>query len=178
MKKKFLKNTYLLGVKDYDITIVKDEQINSYVAVKYIKDIDKPYITTHNGKNFCLLDDGYYVLEYVPFNSNYVVRAFLNDKKEVQQYYIDITKQNGYENNTPFYLDLYLDVTIDVRDDNKVIVWDEDELQTALDKNDITKEDYELAYNTLSNLLDEINNNSNNILNQNHKQVIENLMRK
>lgn len=176
MKKKFIKDTYLLGVSEYDMKVIKDENRNAYIAAKHVKDIDKPYIENHSGKNICLLDNGYYILEYLPINSNYTVRVFLNDKKEVQQYYIDITKENGYENGTPFYLDLYLDITIDVHNDNKVIVWDENELEEAVRTKDISVEDYDLAYKTLKRLLDEINNHSNMIINNNHKDMIDEIL--
>ena len=53
MKKKLIKDTYLLGVEDYDINIIKDEKCGAYVAAKHIKEIDKPYIETHSGKNVC-----------------------------------------------------------------------------------------------------------------------------
>lgn len=176
MKKKFIKDTYLLGVEDYDINVIKDDKYGAYISAKHIKDIDKPYIETHSGKNVCLLDNGYYILEYLPVDENYVVRVFLNDKKEIQEYYIDVTKENGYENNTPYYLDLYLDVTIDVHNDNKVIVWDENELEKAVDDNDVSKEEYNMAYGTLRNLLDEISNHSNKFINNNHEEMLNNIL--
>lgn len=176
MKKKLIKDTYLLGVDDYDINIIKDEKKNAYISAKRVKDIDKPYIETHSGKNICLLNNGYYILEYLPIDENYVVRAFLNEEKEIQQYYIDITKENGYEDNTPYYLDLYLDITIDVHNDNKVIIWDENELEEAVRTKDITKEDYDMAYSTLKGLLNQINTNSNIFINDNHKDTIENIL--
>lgn len=176
VKKKYIKNTYLLGVEDYDIKIITDKRLNSYVSVKYIKDIDKPYIEGHTGKNICLMKNGYYLLEYLPINDNYTVRVFLNDKKEVQQYYIDITKENGYEDDSPYYLDLYLDITIDVHCDNKTIVWDEDELEEALNTNDITKEDYDMAYTVLKRLLSQIADGTNKIITNDHKNMVEDIL--
>lgn len=176
MKKKLIKDTYLLGVEEYDINVIKDQNLNAYISAKHVKDIDKPYIETHSGKNICLLNNGYYILEYLPINGNYVVRVFLNEKKETQQYYIDITKENGYENNTPYYLDLYLDITIDIHNDNKVMIWDENELEEAVNTKDITREDYDMAYSVLKDLLNQINNNSNNYINDNHKETIEKLL--
>ena len=55
-----------------------------------------------------------------------------------------------------------------------VKVWDEDELQKALDEEDITKEQYEMAYDyTLKNLLNQISQNTNRYINNDHKSYIE-----
>ena len=98
--KKYITETYLKGVDDYDINIIKQE--DCYTCVKHIKNIDEQYISTHTGKDICLLDNSYYVVEYVPIYKKYVVRVFMNENKEVLQYYIDATKKNGIEDNIPF----------------------------------------------------------------------------
>ncbi len=175
MKKKYIKNTYLLGVSDYTLKIKKEKE--GYIAVKHVKEIDKPYIETHSGKNICLLDDGYYIVEYFSPEEHYLVRVFLNDKKQIQQYYIDITKENNYNDGDPYYLDLYLDITIDVHKDNQVMVWDENELEEAKMTKDITEEDYNMAYETLKKLLNEIKENNNFWINKDHKKTVEDVLK-
>ncbi len=176
MYKKFLSKTYLRGVTEYDIKIIEDKEYNCYTCVKYIKNVSEPYIEKHTGMNVHLFDKGYYIIEYLPINDNYSVRVFLNDKKEVLEYYIDITKENGYENNSPYYYDLYLDITIDKFNNDYMIIWDEEELLEALDSSDITKKDYDFAYFMLNNLVDQINKNENIYLNRDHKKVINQLL--
>ena len=113
------------------------------------------------------------MLEYLPKNENYGVRVFLNDKKQTISYYIDIINGIGIETGKGLYYDdLYLDITIDKVND-LVQVWDEDELQKALEDNDITKEQFDLAYDTLKKLLSQIAENSNVYINNNHKKYIE-----
>lgn len=178
MRKKLIKNTYLLGVEDYEINMMKDYEKNAYIVVKYIKDINYPYIENHTGKHVCLLNDGYYIVEYIPINENYVVHVFLNENMEVQQYKIDITKYNRYKGDTPFYLGLCLNITIDVQDDNRVIVWNEKELEEAKNKGEIAQEDFAMAYTVLKKLLSEINKNNNLYLNQNHRETIHQILKK
>ena len=141
MKRKFLTNTYLRGIDNYIMMQFEDSKLDCYSVIKKVNSIDKPYITTHTGKNICLLKEGYYMLEYLPKNENYGVRVFLNDKKQTISYYIDIINGIGIETGKGLYYDdLYLDITIDKVND-LVQVWDEDELQKALEDNDITKEE-------------------------------------
>lgn len=178
MRKKFIKNTYLLGVDEYEINMRKDDKKNAYIVVKYIKDIHYPYIENHTGKHICLLNDGYYIVEYIPIDENYVVHVFLNEKMEVQQYKIDITKSNGYKGDSPFYLSLCLNITIDVQDDNRVIVWNEKELEEAKNKEEISQEDFKMVYTVLKKLLSEINKNKNFYINENHRKNIQQILKK
>ena len=90
-----------------------------------------------------LLDNNYYIVEIIPKKENYALRIFLNEKKEVVEYYFDITKHNGIDeiSNVPYFDDLYTDITIKK---GIVNVIDEDELIDAFNNNLITKEDVEL----------------------------------
>lgn len=173
MKRKFVTNTYLRGVDNYMLMQFEDNALDCYSVIKKVNSIDKPYISTHTGKGICLLKEGYYMLEYLPKNENYGVRVFLNDNKETISYYIDIINGIGidYEKGL-YYDDLFLDITIDKVNGDIINVWDEDELQKALDENDITQEQYDMAYSILKDVLNQIANNSNKYINNNHKVYI------
>lgn len=173
MKRKFVTNTYLRGVDKYMLMQFEDDTLDCYSVIKKVNSIDKPYISTHTGKGICLLKEGYYMIEYLPKNENYGVRVFLNDNKEAVSYYIDIINGIGidYEKGL-YYDDLFLDITIDKVNGDIVNVWDEDELQKALDENDITKTQYDMAYSVLKNVLNQIANNTNKYINNDHKDYI------
>ena len=81
------------------------------VYSKKIERIKSPFIIS-NGT--VLMDNNYYILEITPLNENYNTRIYFNDKKEVIEYYIDIVKVNGIDEDskTPYYYDLFLDVII------------------------------------------------------------------
>ena len=158
MKKKFLTNTYLRGVDNYVLMQFEDDKLDCYSVLKKVNSIDKPYISTHTGKDVCLSKEGYFTVEYLPKNKNYGVRVFLDDNKNVISYYIDIIDGIGvdYEKGL-FYDDLYLDITIDKTNNDDVKVWDE----------------VDLAYNTLKEMLSEIAMGSNIYINNDHKTYIE-----
>lgn len=68
-----------------------------------------------------------------------------NQNKEIIEWYFDISKEIGSENGVSYEDDLYLDVV--VNPDGEIILLDEDELKEALDRLEISKEDYDMAYN-------------------------------
>lgn len=174
MKRKFLTNTYLRGIDNYILKQFEDEKLNCYCVIKKVNSIDKPYISTHTGKDICLLKEGHYMVEYLPKEGDYGVRVFLNENKETLSYYIDIIDSIGIDYDKGLYYDdLFLDITIDKVNGDMVKVWDEDELQKALDEEDITKEQYDKAYYNLKQLLMQIADNSNIYINNNHKEYIE-----
>ena len=68
---------------------------------------------------------------------------------------------------------MYLDITID--DGDVVKIWDEDELERAIEEDDeVDKEKYDMAYESLRNLLTQIANGSNRFINNSHKDYIDN----
>ena len=71
----------------------------------------------------------------------------MNEKDEIVVWYIDIINSQGYdEDGIPYIEDLYLDVV--VYPDGKLIVDDMDELEKALQENDIKEEQFDLAIKT------------------------------
>lgn len=173
MKKKFISQTYLRGVDMYEQAIIKDKSLDCYLSIKCINNIDNPYIESHTGKDFCLLDKGYYIVEYLPIGKNYVVRVFLDNNKEVVEYYIDVTKENGIHEEIPFYLDLYLDITIDEKDNKNVRTWDESELEEAVQNGLVTREDAIMAYEVMEDLLKQIGEKTNPYINNFHCDIID-----
>lgn len=160
MKRKVISKTYLRDVDKYQIKIFLDND-DYYVAVKKLIHVNEKFIIK-NG--LCVMDNGYYVFEVVPRFENYAMRLFLDDKKNPLEYYFDITKNNGLddETNIPCYDDLYLDITVL---NGEVNILDEDELIEAYNMGDVTSEEYELVYQIRDKLLDEIKNKTNKIMN-------------
>lgn len=169
MKRKFISNTYLRDIKKYQIKMYLDED-DYYIVVKKIIKADLKFIIKDN---FCVIDDNYYVLEIVPKDENYAMRLFLDDKKKPLEYYFDICKNSNldYVYAVPYYDDLYLDITVDARN-NEINILDEKELNEALKINDITKEDYELVMKVKQILLEEISNGTNKLMNMNYDKYL------
>ena len=101
----------------------------------------------------CILADGYNWLQIYHEGKNHCITAMYNEKNELVQWYIDISKRLGVENDIPFEDDLYLDVVL--VPDGQIILLDEDELQEALENKIITKQEYNLAYNEANKIIKE-----------------------
>ena len=161
MKKKFTTNAYMRSAKNYDIKIYNFEDY--YLVVKKVNEVESPFIT-YIGQN--IMDNGYFVLECTPKYENYSMRVFYNKKKQPLLYYFDITNEQGLDKDTgvPYYIDIYNDIMI-YTSDNKIMVVDEDELEEALNNNEITKAEYNKANKVTKQLFNELKNNKNRFKN-------------
>lgn len=161
-------------VTDMDVTIVKDESLNSYITLKEVKELTEPHIIPVNGEWITKLDKGYTILEYSPIDELYNVREHINDKKEILEYYFDIIlqreirKEDGLD--IPFYNDLYLDVIVYEKAATKsepfILLDDRDELKAALKEEKIDQEEYDLAYKVANALMKEIKEGKNRFINR------------
>lgn len=167
MKRKFVSRTYLRDVSKYQIKMYYDED-NYYISVKKLIKVDEKFIINDG---LCVMDDNYYVFEVVPKVGNYAMRLFLDDKRNPLEYYFDIFKNSGIDKDTGvfYYDDLYLDITYCM---GKTNILDMDELDEALKEKDITEEDYNFAIKTKDKILDEIKNNTNQLMNIDYRKYL------
>lgn len=176
MRKKFVHQTYMREVKDSIWYLEKCDEIDGYIALKYIKDIQKPLNAFCNGKRYVGLDNGYSILEYVPNNRNYNCRVFFNDKNEPLCYYFDINNGVGIEDNLPWYDDLYLDVTMEcdaiTEIGNYIRLDDEAEFKKAKKEGLISDELYNKGYDVAIKLMTELRQGSNDIVKRSIEDVV------
>lgn len=136
-------------IKSYQAkTIRVDEKgIVGYVSLIKIKEVNRPFMAG----DICLYNNDYSELCFLPDGGNWTLFAIYNDKDEIVEWYIDITKKNALdENGNPYCDDLYLDAVL--MPDGTLLVLDEDELKNALDSGDITTDEYYYAYRVLEEL--------------------------
>lgn len=132
---------------------VNDENFTGNISLMNIFETDTRWeIKREDGKDVCILGNGYKWLGVYPDNETYAVTALYDDKNELVEFYFDMTKENGVVDGKPYIVDIYLDLVI--TPENKKIVLDEDELQEALNQNILGKEEFDLAYRTLNRLQD------------------------
>ncbi len=168
-------------VTDMDVTIVKDEDLNSYITLKEVKDLTQPHKIPINGKWITKLDKNYTILEYTPLDKLYNVRVHINDKLQILEYYFDIILENEIRiidgQEIPFYNDLYLDViyyqSVATRSDNFILLDDRDELKDALKEGKIDQEEYDLAYSVANSLMEELLEGKNVFVNRGLKDYIK-----
>ncbi len=170
MKKKIISKTYLREADKYQIKLYLDEE-EQYISVKKLIHMTDKFII--NNGTVVAMDNGYYIVEIIPKYENYALRIFLNDKKEVVEYYIDIIKESGLdeEYNIPYFIDLYLDITVLYNGDIHVI--DENELQDAYNSGELTKEEYNNIIKLKDKLINEIKTGTNKYMNMDITKYLE-----
>lgn len=138
------------GNNEYFQKRIDNEYFNGYVCLVKIKNVEKPWLISNDGFNVCILDENYEWLEIYPDNEKYAITVMYDDKQNLIEWYFDMIKSRGIENGIPYIDDLYLDLVIGPKGEK--VVLDEDELKNALDRNEITLEEFEMAYMTLRKL--------------------------
>ena len=123
----------------------------------------KEMLLDRENKNV-IFDDGFQWIEFYPEeNKNIALSSCINDKYEILDWYFDIAKDTSLtERGIPYIDDLFLDVILKPTGEIKLV--DEDELQEAFDKKEITEEEFELAYKVANNLIKQINGKTEEII--------------
>ena len=146
--------THSFPVKDIEADIGKTlntEEIVGYVGILSINEVPEPQIWKYNGEDLFVCDNNYQWLTIMPKNDYYCLTVMMNENREMQVCYIDMIDEQGYdEEGVPYFYDLYLDFV--VYPNGIVIEDDMDELQEALQKSNITQQQYEQALLTSEKL--------------------------
>ena len=170
MRKKYIDKVYMREVLNKEWYLEKDEKLNGYIALKYIKEISKPLSAFSNGKKYIGLDKGYSILEYVPLDRKYNCRIFFDKLNRPLCFYFDINNGSGIENNIPWYDDLYLDVTMECPTITETGYYirldDEAELKMAKNEGQIDEDSYNNAYKVAEKLMQELREQNNDIVNR------------
>lgn len=112
--------------------------------IKFTK-IKDPLIKKFDNEYITLLNTGYYWLQIAFEDENFWITALFNSNKKLIQVYIDITEKNIIlDEGKSYFIDLFLDIVI-LKDD--ILIFDESELEIALNQKVISKQNYLLAKN-------------------------------
>lgn len=130
-------------LRDYKTIEIDDKGVEGYCSYLHTDE----YIISDEG------EETYYTtrvhLQFFRKAGDYCFTATYENDESFRDFYIDITDGIGLtEDNVPYHNDLYLDMIVRSKDDFEVL--DEDELKEAYEKNDITKEQFNRAYEILN----------------------------
>jgi len=144
--------------KKFKLTYIDEKEFKGHLSIIYILKVREPLVLEVAGEKLCLVDDGFIWIQHFPKDCNYALTTMFNEKHEVVQWYFDVCNGNKINSlGIPYYDDLYLDVVL--MPTGEILLLDEDELEQALKDNDITKEQYELAYFESQKLIHNIQEN-------------------
>lgn len=136
-------------------TFVETEKFSGYIGLIDILEVSEKQIWKVHGEDIVVCEKGIKWLSILPGNDYYCITAMMNDEWEILLWYIDMIADQGIDQDgVPYFDDLYLDLV--VYPDGTVMVDDMDELEEALDKKDISQEQFELAITTGERLKDRL----------------------
>ena len=126
---------------------VHTDWLEGYIGLIEIKEVSKAQIWKFHGEDIVVCDRGRKWLSVLPRDDWYCMTAMMDAEGRVLVWYIDMIAAQGTDaDGVPYFDDLYLDLV--VYPDGTVIEDDRDELEEALAKQDITREQFELALET------------------------------
>ena len=160
-----MKRRFAYSINDSDDISLKridKDYFNGYVCKIKFNKVDKPIKVKVEDKEYYIKNDNYIWYEIYPDNSNYALTIMYDDNNELIEWYFDVAKEIGIENEVPYEDDLYLDLVINPNGES--IVLDENELEDALNKNDINKNEYYFAYSVIDILQREYVNNFDHLV--------------
>jgi len=169
-RKKSLNDVYMREAIKKNIVVKKNENLNAYITFKEVIAVSQECKIFINGEKKIILDNNYTIMEYSPINDFYNVRIFIDSNDNIILYYFDIILENYFDGNSVFYDDLYLDVTLYTKfstgNEEYISLDDEAELINALNEKQISKKEYEFAYNIAIRIMNEIKAKKNKFVNR------------
>ena len=136
------------------IKTINEKDFKGDIYLNIFKEVSAPFVL-ENG--LCIQDTNYKWLEFYDYNSKVRMSAVYNEKNEIVEWYFDIARSIGKEKGVPYEDDLYLDVVLGPT--GRIILLDEDELKEALERNEMTREEYNQAYQTAYDLIHRLEGN-------------------
>lgn len=137
---------------------VEEELFKGDIVYYEFKDVKNKMIVPDE---ICIKDKNYKWLEFYDYSSKSKLTAMYNEKNEIIQWYFDIARKIGKEDGIPYEDDLYLDVV--VRRNSEILLLDKDELKEAYERRELTKEEFNEAYNISDNLIKKIKGNEDKL---------------
>ena len=129
---------------------IDKDYFSGYVCNINFDKVDNPIKVKVQDKEYYIRNDNYTWYEIYPDNANYALTIMYDENNNLIEWYFDVSKKIGVEDGIPYEDDLYLDLVINPMGESTIL--DKDELKDALDKKDITIDDYKLAYKIIDML--------------------------
>lgn len=135
-------NWHRILEREYTVSPCSFQNMEGVVSLLQIRKVTEPLLVPgENGEKVLIADAGYSWLQ-VAFKEQFFWATVMYDPEgRFMQGYFDITGGNIFEDmENPKFQDMYLDLVLLA--DRRILVLDQDELDEALEQNEITEEQY------------------------------------
>lgn len=143
--------------KDYKNIRIENAEFIGNISLLEIKKVREKWLVDEEQR--CILAENFKWLEIYPDGKNYCISVMYDEVENIVEWYFDVAKQLGEEDEVPFEEDLYLDVV--VVPDGRIHLLDEDELQEAYAEKIVDKQEYEMAYKVANELIQKYSSKEN-----------------
>ncbi len=144
--------------KDFKIKDIDNMGFIGKVGLIKIKDLQNEFVGTRpDGSKTLLIAKNYKLMTIFPKKENYCITVMYDKNWNILQWYFDINRYVcKYDDGIPYSEDLYLDVV--VLPNGEFYSLDENELEEALSKKLISKDEFDMAYKTMDKITKMIKN--------------------
>lgn len=158
--------------RNYRETSLETKAFQGHISLIEMKVVSTPLHVSYPNQTLCIVDNGYSWLQHFPMDSHHAVTTMFDQNGVVIQTYIDISLQNGVDENGPWWEDLYLDLI--VFPTGEILLQDEDDLDNALKSGAISKSQYSLAWSEVESVRNALANNQLEIIHlaPSHRQLL------
>ena len=139
--------------RDYACRACAAEGAREMESVLTIREITEPLRVNNAGQLVTIVERGYRWVQIAREGAPVWLTAMFDERGRFLQMYFDVTAGNRFDNpEDPCFRDMYLDVV--VTPEGKLLVLDQDELDEALQKGEITPEEHDRAERVCRGLRD------------------------
>lgn len=159
------RNDPVILKNEFKMKSINNESLKGTISLINIKEITHPVVVLRpNGNKECVLDLEYKWMGIYPKNEKYCITVMYDNNWNLLQWYFDIANDIGNdESGIPYIYDLYLDIV--VLPNGEYYMLDEDELKQALVKEDISENEYKLAYDMAQKIFQNLESHFNQLVN-------------
>lgn len=161
---KYLTSTYLKDIEKYKLSLFFEKDY--CISVKKVIETKQPFILKEDGRDIIIIDKDFYILEYMPFDQNYICRIHINDTKNIIEWFYLATRNNRVINGIPAFEDLKLSYVIVNKSNIKKLY------NVGLARKFLNENDFNLAFSQLSKVKKEIKDKINFVYKLNYKQYL------
>ena len=135
---------------DFKNIRVVNEEFKGNISLLTIKKVKKEWRIDVEER--CILANDYNWLEIYPDGKNFCITTMFDENDNIAEWYFDIAREIGEDDGIPYEDDLYLDVVI--VPDGRIHLLDEDELKSAYDRKEVSKDEYKIAYKVANEIIE------------------------
>ena len=138
-------------------------EMKAVVSILKWKNVKENVEVHYNFKDETIIANNYTWIQIAPFNNNFWIKAMYDDKDELIEIYIDVTRGNYFDNIVnPSYEDLFLDIVVPKK--GHIYQMDDVELMKAYKEKIVSLEEYKMAKIVCKKIIQFLNENHQDFL--------------